>query len=182
MSPESSAGLYKTHICVSCNEPATNMCNRCKSVWYCGKNCQVTHWPRHKSICVDPVKAAHDEEVRRANWVLQANQRLGGNLLIMAAHCYEDHGPGIIFVDFTKSIGEFMSGGYSFAHLTFATTLREDITVKIQEISHDTVNAVYVFENYQQSVVLRPEMSDHMAMLRKNYANPGTEWSVPLNM
>jgi hypothetical protein len=37
---------------VGCDEPGMAHCSRCKSVWYCGRECQVAHYKgRHKKEC-----------------------------------------------------------------------------------------------------------------------------------
>jgi hypothetical protein len=38
-------------------------CSRCRTVGYCSKECQVTHWPAHKASCVKAATcAAHKPE------------------------------------------------------------------------------------------------------------------------
>jgi predicted Zn-ribbon and HTH transcriptional regulator len=37
--------------CANCGREATNRCSRCKSEWYCGKDCQVKKWKSHKEFC-----------------------------------------------------------------------------------------------------------------------------------
>lgn len=37
--------------CSQCGKDATSRCSRCKSEWYCGKECQVKRWKEHKEIC-----------------------------------------------------------------------------------------------------------------------------------
>ena len=27
------------------------VCKKCEKVYYCGKECQKAHWPRHKTVC-----------------------------------------------------------------------------------------------------------------------------------
>ncbi|KIJ13052.1 hypothetical protein PAXINDRAFT_170812 [Paxillus involutus ATCC 200175] len=40
-------------MCSSCfiARPKLQTCQRCKSVWYCSKECQKKHWPQHKTHC-----------------------------------------------------------------------------------------------------------------------------------
>ena len=44
--------------CANCRKSANpnndpyKCCSRCKSVWYCSKECQVKHWGSHKSDCI----------------------------------------------------------------------------------------------------------------------------------
>jgi hypothetical protein len=38
--------------CFNCgNDNATKKCNRCKSVWFCSKECQLAKWKEHKKDC-----------------------------------------------------------------------------------------------------------------------------------
>ncbi|XP_067932276.1 zinc finger MYND domain-containing protein 10-like [Watersipora subatra] len=37
--------------CAVCGELATKRCSRCQNEWYCRRECQVTAWKKHKSIC-----------------------------------------------------------------------------------------------------------------------------------
>ncbi|XP_063983250.1 zinc finger MYND domain-containing protein 10 [Diachasmimorpha longicaudata] len=43
--------------CASCSEIATKKCSKCKSVWYCGRECQVNDWPGHKNKCEEILKS-----------------------------------------------------------------------------------------------------------------------------
>jgi hypothetical protein len=37
--------------CSNCREEASQRCSRCQKVWYCGRECQVGDWKRHKTSC-----------------------------------------------------------------------------------------------------------------------------------
>ncbi|XP_013191818.2 zinc finger MYND domain-containing protein 10 [Amyelois transitella] len=37
--------------CAKCGDKASKKCSRCKNEWYCGRECQVQQWPKHKDIC-----------------------------------------------------------------------------------------------------------------------------------
>eukprot|EP01147_Barroeca_monosierra_P002629 gene2629-5531_t len=37
--------------CVVCGQPAAKRCSKCKTEWYCRRQCQVEHWPKHKELC-----------------------------------------------------------------------------------------------------------------------------------
>lgn len=52
--------------CAKCNAPAKNKCSRCKSVVYCDKNCQSSHWHQHQMTCNKP-----GQVIQRAGEVLQ---------------------------------------------------------------------------------------------------------------
>lgn len=37
--------------CGSCGAEAAKRCSRCQSEWYCNRQCQVSHWQKHKTTC-----------------------------------------------------------------------------------------------------------------------------------
>ncbi|KAL9185028.1 hypothetical protein ACHAXT_002805 [Thalassiosira profunda] len=37
--------------CAVCSAPASKRCTKCKSVWYCGREHQVSDWKAHKARC-----------------------------------------------------------------------------------------------------------------------------------
>ncbi|XP_075997520.1 zinc finger MYND domain-containing protein 10 [Genypterus blacodes] len=37
--------------CGSCGKEATKRCSQCQGEWYCHRECQVKHWPKHKTVC-----------------------------------------------------------------------------------------------------------------------------------
>lgn len=37
--------------CGSCGKEALKRCSRCQGEWYCNRQCQVKHWPKHKTAC-----------------------------------------------------------------------------------------------------------------------------------
>ena len=41
--------------CLYCLEEVTTSlrCSKCRTALYCGKACQIKHWPVHKNNCVD---------------------------------------------------------------------------------------------------------------------------------
>jgi len=43
--------LLETPICAKCGHDAEKRCSRCKSEWYCSRECQVQSWKRHKKAC-----------------------------------------------------------------------------------------------------------------------------------
>ncbi|KAF7259080.1 hypothetical protein EG68_03344 [Paragonimus skrjabini miyazakii] len=51
-SPGSSGNPYgEAPRCVVCGEKAMKRCSRCRQEWYCRRECQVKHWPKHKNAC-----------------------------------------------------------------------------------------------------------------------------------
>nr|XP_022909776.1 zinc finger MYND domain-containing protein 10 [Onthophagus taurus] len=43
----------KARTCEKCGNSAIQRCSKCKSVWYCGKQCQVDDWSKHKVHCIE---------------------------------------------------------------------------------------------------------------------------------
>lgn len=40
-------------LCSVCDAPAASQgrCAGCQRIWYCGKDCQISHWSKHKRLC-----------------------------------------------------------------------------------------------------------------------------------
>ena len=38
-------------LCASCGAEANSYCGKCRSVCYCGRECQTNHWKIHKPTC-----------------------------------------------------------------------------------------------------------------------------------
>lgn len=38
-------------LCAVCHQVANKRCSRCRNEWYCRRQCQVSHWPKHKTVC-----------------------------------------------------------------------------------------------------------------------------------
>ncbi|KAM9409050.1 zinc finger MYND domain-containing protein 10 [Pholidichthys leucotaenia] len=43
--------LPEKRKCGSCGREAMKRCSRCQEEWYCHRECQVKHWPKHKTAC-----------------------------------------------------------------------------------------------------------------------------------
>lgn len=43
--------LLDEPICSNCGQNAEKRCSRCKSEWYCSRECQLKSWKVHKNIC-----------------------------------------------------------------------------------------------------------------------------------
>nr|XP_020453738.1 zinc finger MYND domain-containing protein 10 [Monopterus albus] len=37
--------------CGNCGKEAAKKCSQCQGEWYCHRECQVKHWPKHKTAC-----------------------------------------------------------------------------------------------------------------------------------
>jgi zinc finger MYND domain-containing protein 10 len=55
-------GLTEGFKCGKCQKQAFKRCSKCKSVWYCSKECQVGDWPNHKSACNKKAKELREAE------------------------------------------------------------------------------------------------------------------------
>lgn len=49
-------GLVEGFKCGRCTKEAFKRCSKCKSIWYCSRECQVAHWPEHKATCIQKAK------------------------------------------------------------------------------------------------------------------------------
>ncbi|XP_013113063.2 zinc finger MYND domain-containing protein 10 homolog [Stomoxys calcitrans] len=39
------------HLCENCSNIAEKKCSKCKTIYYCSRECQLDDWPNHKSAC-----------------------------------------------------------------------------------------------------------------------------------
>jgi ubiquitin C-terminal hydrolase len=51
-------------ICGACRKTAGSLkrCGSCQLIWYCGQNCQMSHWKYHKVVCRSTLSAEEKEE------------------------------------------------------------------------------------------------------------------------
>ena len=49
-------------ICAQCGKLANSRCSRCKSEWYCSKECQIKRWKEHKVVCKTLAEMFKDNE------------------------------------------------------------------------------------------------------------------------
>nr|XP_050048603.1 uncharacterized protein LOC126545022 isoform X1 [Dermacentor andersoni]XP_054917779.1 uncharacterized protein LOC126545022 isoform X1 [Dermacentor andersoni] len=42
----------KSSTCVMCGQHAQFMCSGCQNIWYCGPQCQRSHWVNHSNVCM----------------------------------------------------------------------------------------------------------------------------------
>ena len=53
--------------CSNCGKEASNRCSRCKSEWYCGKDCQKLRWKSHKEYCAKLANLEKENEPIQRN-------------------------------------------------------------------------------------------------------------------
>lgn len=56
--------------CAGCGKPASKRCSKCKSEWYCSKECQVKRWKQHREMCIKLAElneSEKKEEVQKEN-------------------------------------------------------------------------------------------------------------------
>ena len=68
------------HQCEECGKRGVNLrrCGRCKSVWYCGKECQRRNWELHRSSC-QPHEIADEvekQDPKFAEWIRTKNRNV----------------------------------------------------------------------------------------------------------
>jgi predicted Zn-ribbon and HTH transcriptional regulator len=61
--------------CANCGQDGIKRCSRCKSEWYCGKECQIQRWKSHKELCATFVEL-NKEQTRRTEMTIVKERRL----------------------------------------------------------------------------------------------------------
>ena len=56
----------KNNICLYCMQvvQGCSRCSRCETALYCNRECQVKHWPAHKSICISSSSEDSNEKLQ----------------------------------------------------------------------------------------------------------------------
>ena len=76
--------------CFNCGiENATKKCAKCKSVWFCSKECQVIGWKEHKKDCKDEELLWTKEEEKEFYTKINALQNSYKNKFSVALNSYE---------------------------------------------------------------------------------------------
>jgi len=50
--------------CASCGDTAQQRCSKCKSEWYCTRECQLKAWKAHKDVCKMLTEVRAEEDAR----------------------------------------------------------------------------------------------------------------------
>ena len=69
--------LFEQPICVKCGQNAEKRCSRCKSEWYCSRQCQLKSWKKHKKICdvINQNRLKYDEQIRNNDTDYKENKQ-----------------------------------------------------------------------------------------------------------
>uniref|UniRef100_A0A7S3CPS8 MYND-type domain-containing protein n=1 Tax=Strombidium rassoulzadegani TaxID=1082188 RepID=A0A7S3CPS8_9SPIT len=59
--------------CSCCGDTATQRCSKCKSEWYCSRECQIKQWKQHKKLC-ETLATIRKEDDERAKKVAEITQ------------------------------------------------------------------------------------------------------------
>lgn len=124
--------------CACCGTTAESTCKKCMREHYCGRECQVKHWPRHKLDCF----TEEQREQLRAKITDEMFQKIcrciAGNVLITNAW----YGGGVtVLID--ESLEELRERGVHFLHIcsngsdaTTETDLNCKIEFKLTDYKH----------------------------------------------
>jgi hypothetical protein len=64
MNIDTNSKKKKKNTCLFCLKEVEGLqgCSRCGTARYCGKECQLKHWPVHKNICQDSNNTENSDE------------------------------------------------------------------------------------------------------------------------
>jgi hypothetical protein len=144
--------------CPVCHLTATNTCARCPTK-YCSRDCQLAHWPIHKSECNGVTQ-------RYAKFLEYATLKILGNIKIIAAW----NGPGTIEITISETILEFIKpGSFHFACLNW---IQDGETTQIR----------YVLNDYTHTQPFDQLSAEINNIIKKKHPKPDSDWSVMFNL
>lgn len=120
-------------VCV-CGATSTNTCARCGVEKYCGRDCQVRHWPKHKRFCITPAArlTARTEKIERLhNFLLK-------EIMLLSAP--------ITFVQLDETIEDFMH--LDSIHLATVSNTAPNNYMRPHNCTITSEHVLYVFKNY----------------------------------
>ena len=138
--------------CDNCNKSAAAKCSRCGLARYCSKECQVSHWPKHRLECTD---------VQHMRAFLRLRDLIKGNLLLMAAYHLPTGGEVVIRID-ERVIDFFSNSSIHMAHLSIGEELPGQY------------KAVFRFSDMKITLPLE----DPPAKIKEKYPAPDKNWSI----
>ena len=94
-------------FCANCNADAKSSCSKCARTAYCSRECQVKHWPKHRTWC--------SETSAQAIFIKFAYQKIRTSVVRFAAlH------PGPVTIEVNETIADFCNKGFHFIHVCCA--------------------------------------------------------------
>ena len=149
MTIDSSSKKKKKNICLFCLKKVEGLqgCSRCGTAHYCGKECQVKHWPVHKNSCKDSNTENSDEKLfqKGLNHFNQGSYRKAEKLFRKLLTNLKNLGKSdsAIFLETTKCLGNayYSQGKYSDAEITYKQCL-DKLRMLHQDDTHPDVLSI----------------------------------------
>ena len=91
MNIDTSSGSKKKNTCLFCLKEVKGLqgCSRCGTARYCGRECQVKHWPVHKNSCRDSNDTEDSDEKLEMKAENHSNQ--GNSIHIYTSNDYHHY-------------------------------------------------------------------------------------------
>jgi hypothetical protein len=161
--------------CATCGEKAAHQCAQCRNIAYCSRDCQAVNWAAHKALC----KETSNKYTVYNDFIGQANEKIIGNILIMASHRYQEPGAFIVKIDETAE--EFTRGNtVHFAHLyhtSNATCGQIKYNNTAPPAACGRISIIYLLKNYQHTIITALART-RAGVLKNKYSDPGNLWSI----
>lgn len=164
--------------CAYCGKLDSNSkCSRC-SVPYCGRDCQVKHWPEHKVKCQPTLTEVQIREKALADRQRLIDQLFGrvckliaGNVLILSAWYKKER--GCIEVEITEGLIDFSQYGTHFLHMTYIN-MEDSIYDKYSEPDKCFVKFKLNDFEYESTIAAKIPAT----MIRAKQPQPSQEWTL----
>jgi len=76
-----------SNFCAICQSVSTLRCSSCSSIYYCSRECQISHWPYHKQYCSHRTKTRTSgiNSISRTQWMRSGLNNLGNTCFLNSA-------------------------------------------------------------------------------------------------
>ncbi len=164
-------------VCVGCSATAAqSQCARC-DIPYCGRECQVTHWPEHRKTCTPSAayKNKPSTEASRQKLIDQFFSNvckvIAGNVIILNAWYRQTY--GCVEIEITENVLDFSQSGTHFLHMNYVD-LPDTSDCKYSDPSKCFIKfklADYLYESY---IIIKLPAS----LVKSKQPQPSREWTL----
>ncbi len=149
--------------CAFCKQPAAKACPKCLTEYYCGRECQLKDWSRHKRNCFTAEQRQYLLTKMTGELFERVCKCIAGNVIIMNAW----YGGESIEVNINESLADFEARGVHFLHLRACESPPN---------STSECKIIFKLDDYKHESTIRIGLP--AGKIREKHKKPTAEWSL----